>query len=502
MENRQEVSFEYLTHLRKFNAAWRLLASTSGPFVASFLHKAFLQTNRRAISSNDLASELDNFIYVLKQKYPENAPERTAKEYIENWSSPETAWLSQRYTGRGDVPEIDLTPDTEKALRWLENLHPRSFIGTESRLLTIFQLLKELNQKIETNPEKILEELYRQKNAIEEQIEKFQRNGKAERPDATQIKERYFQLDDTANTLLSDFRQVEENFRKLDREVREKMALTAKGKGAFLDDVFGEQDAISDSDQGKSFRAFWEFLIHNDRQLEFENLLENILKQTEIFELNDKGVLPSFRDFLLEAGNKVYIVNNQLTGQLNKFLADQGRAENKRILELVTSIERKALGLRGVKLPKNFFSIPFLKPQLNLNMNRPLFVPPDETPLQASASEMPDEELSQDQMNRLFSSNHVNEQDLLDLVEKMLVQKNQVSLEEVIERYPLQKGLVELITYLKMAEKRPHTSISSQAYFQTTIPLAANEVNTESRWQKRIRCPQVIFQSHSTETTS
>jgi hypothetical protein len=487
MKIKQDVSFEQLFHLRKLNAAWRLLASDSAAFVASFLYKSFLQTNRRAISSADLVDELDNFIYFIKQKYPEHAPSRPAKEYIEIWSSHETAWLSQRYTGRGDTPEIDLTPDAEKALRWLENLQPRTFIGTESRLLTIFQLLKDLNQKIETDSEKILEDLRRQKKEIEDQIEKFQKNGKAERPDATQIKERYFQLDDTANTLLSDFRQVEENFRQLDREVREKMALTAKGKGAFLDDVFGEQDAISDSDQGKSFRAFWEFLIHNDRQQEFEELLENILKQPEIYNLGDKGVLPRFRDFLLEAGNKVYVVNNQLTGQLTKYLADQGRAENKRILELVLQIERKALGLREGNLPKHFFSVPFLKPHLNLGMNRPLFRVPDETPLQTPMSSENSEKIHPDQLNKLFSSNHVNEQDLLDLIEKMLIKKDQISLEELIAQHPLQKGLVELITYLKVAEKRPNTHISEALFFEM-------EFHREQHLEKRIRCPQVIFQ--------
>ena len=77
------MSFEQLVHLRKLSAAWRLLASDSAAFVASFLYKSFLQTNRRAISSADLVDELDNFIYFIKQKYPEHAPSRSAKEYIE-----------------------------------------------------------------------------------------------------------------------------------------------------------------------------------------------------------------------------------------------------------------------------------------------------------------------------------------------------------------------------------------------------------------------------------
>jgi hypothetical protein len=63
----------------------------------------------------------------------------------------------------------------------------------------------------------------------------------------------------TARELLSDFREVEQNFRNLDRSVRERIALWDGGKGALLETIIGERDAIADSDQGKSFRAFWDF---------------------------------------------------------------------------------------------------------------------------------------------------------------------------------------------------------------------------------------------------
>ncbi len=41
-------------------------------------------------------------------------------------------------------PHYDLTPASEKALNWVENLSEHSFVGTESRLLTIFELLRQM----------------------------------------------------------------------------------------------------------------------------------------------------------------------------------------------------------------------------------------------------------------------------------------------------------------------------------------------------------------------
>ena len=343
MRHKQELSFEYLSQLRKYHAAWRLLAADSAAFVASFLYKTFILNNRRSISNSDLTDELENHIYVITQKHPDQAPSKKAKEYIDQWSSAETAWLSQRYTGRSDTPEVDLTPDAEKALRWLENLQPKNFVGTESRLRTIFQLLKELTQQTETDVTKVIEDLEEKKRLLENQIERLKTGESWQAQDSTQIKERYFQIDDTANTLLSDFRQVEDNFRKLDRDIREKMASTEKNKGSFLDDVFGEQDSITESDQGRSFRAFWEFLIQTQKQEEFEHMIDKILSLPDIKSLSDLGVLPQFRDFLLEAGNKVYVVNNQLTNQLSKYLSEKGRIENKRILQIILQIEKMLL---------------------------------------------------------------------------------------------------------------------------------------------------------------
>ena len=71
---------------------------------------------------------------------------------------------------------------------------------------------------------------------------------------------------ETARGLLADFRQVEENFRQLDRQVRERITRFEGGKGEVLSDIFDEHDSIAGSDQGRSFRAFWDFLMSPSRQ--------------------------------------------------------------------------------------------------------------------------------------------------------------------------------------------------------------------------------------------
>ena len=80
-----------------------------------------------------------------------------------------------------------------------------------------------------------------------------------------------------AREILADFREVEQNFRTLDRRMRERITLWEGSRGSLLEDVMSERDAIADSDQGRSFRAFWEFLLSGARQEELTRLLERVL---------------------------------------------------------------------------------------------------------------------------------------------------------------------------------------------------------------------------------
>jgi hypothetical protein len=43
--------------------------------------------------------------------------------------------------------------------------------------------------------------------------------------------------------------------------MRERIATWDRGKGELLAAVFDEQDGIAQSEQGKSFAAFWKFLM-------------------------------------------------------------------------------------------------------------------------------------------------------------------------------------------------------------------------------------------------
>ena len=72
-----------------------------------------------------------------------------AQRYLDAWASDEHAWLRKYYPADSDEVHYDLTPATERAIDWVVELGTRRFVGTESRLMAIFDLLHQLVQGTE-----------------------------------------------------------------------------------------------------------------------------------------------------------------------------------------------------------------------------------------------------------------------------------------------------------------------------------------------------------------
>ena len=440
------MDYRTLDTLRQKHPAWRLLAADHAPLIVSFLHDAFLKPNIRTLAQPDLASRLDDFLYALRMELGENVFPREALVYLENWASDEHAWLRKYYPPNSDVPHFDITPATEKAIDWLVSLGQRQFVGTESRLMMVFELLHQLVEGTEKNPWTRIDELERRRNEIDAEIDRI-RNGHPYVLDATRVKERFVQLATTARGLLSDFREVEQNFRDLDRAVRERIATFEGGKGMLLDEIFDDRDAIVDSDQGKSFRAFWDFLMSPARQEELTVLLSKVFALEPVKELQpDRRFLRIHYDWL-QAGELAQRTVARLSEQLRRYLDDKAWLENRRIMQLIREIEQTALSLRDRPPDGEIIELDEAAPDINLTMDRPLFEPPlklqiEEAPL-AGAEDVP--------YDALFNSIYVDKERLAAHIRQALQDRSQISLDELVERHPLEQGLAELVTYFSIA---------------------------------------------------
>jgi len=479
---------------RRQHPAWRLLAADSAPLVASFLHRVFVVPNVRVMAQSSLVQLLDDTLYGLREQLGAQAFPKSAQAYLNDWAANDKGWLRKFYPAGSDEPHFDLTPPTERALAWLGSLSDRSFVGTESRLLTLFGLLKQMNDGSETNPQVRLAELHKQRDAIDAEIARVT-EGDLALLDDTALRDRFQQFTGLARELLADFREVEHNFRALDRTVRERIALWDGAKGALLQAIVGERDAIAESDQGRSFRAFWDFLMSQSRQAEFTQLLERVLALPPVASLAPDRRLKRVHYDWLEAGEHAQRTVAQLSQQLRRFLDDKAWLENRRIMEILRGIEGKALAMRdgapdALRAP-DVMQMDEVGVGLALPLERPLYQPPQHTALSSVALQAGDGDVD---AAALFSQVRVDKAALSAHITRSLQTRAQVTLAELLQTRPLQQGLGELVAYLQLASEAPG-SVVDETTMDTVEWLARDDADAGPAGPvtRRAELPRIIF---------
>lgn len=451
----QALDHATLVLLRSQHPSWRMLAADSAPLIASFLHRMFVLPNMRIVAQSKLADALDDYLHFLRQDIGESIYPKAALEYLSDWAANERGWMRRHYPPDSDEPHFDLTPAAERAITWLTGLAERSFVGTESRLLTLVDLLRQISRGSETDSAIRLAELHAQRDAIDAEIARVVA-GKIAILDDTAVKDRFQQFSALARELLSDFREVEQNFRKLDRSSRERIAASDGARGELLADIMSARDLIVDSDQGRSFRAFWDFLMSSRRQDELTEMLDRVLQLAAVQSLQPDSRMRRVHYDWLTAADHTQRTVAMLSQQLRRFLDDKARLENRRIMEILRGIEAKALACRERPPVDLNMKIAGTSASIDLPMERPLYAPPVRTKI--SALKLDHAELDVD-VAALFAHVAVDRALLRRHVQHALQSRSQIALTEIIDEHPLQHGLAELVAYLQMAENDGRASV-------------------------------------------
>lgn len=475
------MQYEEIKMLLRSNTTIKLLTADNAPLIISFFFQIFKHQNYSSIVENEITSKLDDHLYQINQPvvlYP-----KTGKSYLASWTQDGTGFL-RKYYETDDEPLYELTPATEIALKWIEELNKPEFVGTESRLKLLFDILKELSVKTKEDAESRIKELELKKIQIELEIENA-KSGYFDIFDETQIKERFFNAEETAKRLLSDFRQVEQNFRDIDIDFRRKIITTSNAKGKVLDNLFQQQDFLWETDQGKSFKAFWDFLMSQSKQQELETLLEEVLTLPQVMKLNDNTpAISGIKNNLIEAGDKVNKSTGTLLEQLRKYVEHKAFFENKRIHDNINHLLKIISDDPGwFSEENNLIEIDGVI-KLDLIMGRPLYDPPQKIYFSKTDQQ---EGVASNSTFQLFDQFYVDPEILKGNIKEMLKSKSQVTLKEIVERFGVKKGVTEVIGYVEIAAKdKRHIHDDST---QEEILVS----NSKTGKFFKINIPQIIF---------
>ena len=490
MAQNEFMSLDSLDMMRHTHASWKLLASDDAPFCCAFFYHEFLEQNVRNLTEAQLAMDMKPFLETKHiqqgEPYEADSLEGEAKLYLRRWSDEDHRWLRRFYKNR--MTCYDLTTAGQRAVEWLENLKGKSFIGTESRLHTFFNILHEIEHKANPDKKARLAYLRKQREEIDEKIRILRAGGEVEVLDDLQIRERFQEAIDIASGILSDFREVKDKFQAIYNEFRDQVNEWEHGKGALLEEFIADREIIEHSEQGKSFAAFFDYLMASSQQQDFDETMGKILTLKALSSEIGRNDAMHIKRAWVDGAEDVQHTIAKLTEQISWYVNENNLKEKKNIYFQIKEIQKKAMAIKGKepKRDKDFLWMYEAAPTLSLPMERPLRMPPALQVLDAAPLCEGEHHGSLDSM---FHQVYVDKALLRQHIHTLLESREKVTLKEVLAVYPLEKGLFELLAYMEIAKQEPSHFTSAKEKISFT------GIDGHPRY---VEMERIIFEKRST----
>ncbi len=481
-----------ISYLFGSSPAVQIIRMRNAEWVVPFLFKAFKTENvlslpePRLISllSEELRNHSDGMedLEEARIEFGEDEESRSRK-YLLNWVQRR---LLQDFPDEDAVTQYQLSTHTEKIFQWLQSLEKRQFVGTESRFRFLFQTLREMVEYTEDDSTKRLEELKNRKAEIDKEIKRIEMGFKPEIYTNAQIRERLEWFTRLSHELLSDFREVEDNFKYIHRHIVEQHTKAEKNKGAIVGYAFEAYDALRKSDQGKSFYAFWDFLVSREGQEEWRLLTDQLLQLLADRSIESDGdFVQNIKSLLLQQGRSVYEANDKMAEKLSRIITEKEIARHRRLRQQIGSIKELVFQFMDDEMPN--CGIQFDQPApIRMAMERKLNLSEKQgTAIMKQPANAEEKVEDLERFGRLLSAKHIDKKKLWENVESVLAKKTTATLSEIIETSGLQHGVAEVVSYFSFIREKA-TRVQAMQEISELIPL--NEDKTQF-----IEVPYLLF---------
>jgi hypothetical protein len=439
------MDLEYIKNLPSF----KLVRSDNFAFFLGFFYYAF-QNDR--LSHTDIETKLDDYMFDndFGIKHP--------KEYIEDMVK---AGYLKRFFEKDEL-YYELTKDVYKVMEFVDSLQKKEFVGSETKFSILLELLEKLNFETLPKEEKI--------KALEERIKSIQKEIKRLQKeevvtDERRVKELISEFINISKRLLFDFSEIEESFLSLNRRTKEKIIQSVK-KSDVLEFVFDNEEKIKNSDEGKSFMAFWQ-MLESKKSEEMDEIIDKIIQIAELSEAETNALL-NFKNDLRKGGYKILSLINRLIEQLRVFIDDKLYIEHKRVKELIESLSSKII--KGAVFEQT--ELENLKFDISFPFEREFFEVKKEETFDVKLKEVEIDE------NMEFLCEFVDEMKIKENILNYLKTRKKAFLSEILKFYGV-KNIAEIAGYVFMFEKL------------NAVLLNQKEVYIADEY--RVTLPKIIF---------
>ncbi|MAE52610.1 MAG: hypothetical protein CMI20_00675 [Opitutae bacterium] len=481
---------EEFLHLFEESPALRLMRGRLGSFVTGFFFKTFKKWGVIEASEEELSATLAEHIEQIREIEDAEAPKRSPQEYLDEWCDEEHRYLTKSYHEEREEYVFRLTRHSEKALSWLNDLlamQHRGYATTESRFNRIVHEMQELSNGVNSDPDTRIRELVRKREDIEEEIRKIQETGEAPIFGEDVIRDQVYDLSDLVEHFLSDFRAIEEFFRDHAREISNLYAQGKASKGDIVEHVLDADEQLRACDQGKSYFGFREMMMNPSLARMFRSLAEQTSDIAKKRGLDPQKLFSNLGDRLFGEASSAHGAYGRISRKLRQVVGDHAGGSGRQVRDTLAEIRAHAYQLRDVTLEDWDFEIE-IRPQFFTLMEAEFWEP---KAVEAFAEVKPAKSEDSGWINEILGS--VGEP--LDLkkyrsrVSETLGEVEQITLSEMVERYPLERGVVEIVCYRVIAGEDPRHEILQDELIQVDLNRPAQP--------RYVEVEQLIFQRNS-----
>lgn len=454
---------EDIKNILKDSPSVNLLKLRNLDVIITFLYATFSQ-DRSSILSDDLHRRLEDYLDHFEVDFDEendiqqafDTNEVKAKRSIKKWA--DSGFLSNYYNDNGDIV-YQLSPYTIKTLNWLETLKKKEFVAAESKFKDIFNQLQELVEFTDEDVNKRIKNLERKKAELDEQIQDLKMGKEVEILEDFQIIPRFDRLNTTARELLSDFKEVEDNFKKITNEIYQKHLDQSLSKSDVLDFTFDALDRLKESHQGKSFYAFWEFLMDRSLQEQWKELTEELYSKLDEKGIkNDDTFLRGIKRYLFKSGKKVYEANDKMAEKLSRIIREGNAVDKVIVKNLIQDIKKYLTVISQDRIRPDLSIELETGIDFNIPFEKRLTYEKKEIHTYQTKPKRADNDFSQaDDFKDVVTRKTINKTKLKLNIKSVLNKTNQTTLTEVINKSGgISEGLPELFGYFDVLQDFSH----------------------------------------------
>ena len=486
-------SFLKTRSLIESSYTFKLLRARNLPLIITFLYREFKGGQEISIPYQQALIKLADYLEEIN--YAEEDDELTdngklildyyekAKLYLDKWI--DSYFLQNIIDDNTKQPIVILSKHVEKVFQVFELVKQKEFVGAESKFKDIFSKLKDLLEHANPDKEKRIEELEKRKQQIDEEIRRIKIDGYISTYEDYQIKSRFEEVNRLSNELIGDFREVEDNFKTITRRIYENQQSSDVTKGRLLQDTFDAIYELKSTDQGKSFYAFWNFMIDEPAQEELQRLTTGIYQLLEDREIEFQSKsLRKLKSLLHMAGRKVLDKNALLADKLSREIVAKEHKENRKTKELMSEIRKKAFALAGKSSARPYYFEIDGFPEIYLPLERKLGERVKDKVVMSQPTLALPRDGNIEALSKIYSITSIDKKGLLANIEEALETREQITLKELVTLIPITKGLPELLAYVSLL------NFSSKFFINhhTKDMILFNSVQG-----KYLETPQIIF---------